>query len=74
MGVVVSYRIQGPQHVRCRRPVANPVATFEVHGVASDDVPLSGTRGLQRDVVYLCWPIAPSYSSPKAGDEGGGWG
>ncbi len=21
---------------------------------------------LQRDVVYLCWPIAPSYMSPKA--------
>jgi hypothetical protein len=23
------------------------------------------TRGLQRDVVYLCWPIAPSYTSPN---------
>ncbi len=73
MGVVVSYRIQGPQHVRCRRLVANHVATFKVDGVASDEVPSSGTRELQRDVVYLCWPIiAPSYSSPKAGD--GGWG
>ncbi len=28
-------------------------------------------RGLQRDVVYLCWPIAPSYMSPNAG---GSWG
>jgi hypothetical protein len=24
-------------------------------------------RGLQRDVVYLGWPIAPSYMSPNAG-------
>ncbi len=29
-------------------------------------------RGSQRDVVYLCWPIAPSYMSPNAG--GGGCG
>jgi hypothetical protein len=34
----------------------------------------SKTRGLKRNVVYLCWPIAPSYSSPNAGvwGEGGG--
>ncbi len=25
------------------------------------------SRGLQRDVVYLCWPIAPSYTSLNAG-------
>ncbi len=24
-------------------------------------------RGLQRDVVYLCWPIASSYTSPNVG-------
>ncbi len=24
-------------------------------------------RGLQRDVIYLCWPIAPSYMSPNGG-------
>ncbi len=29
-------------------------------------------RGLQRN-VYLCWPIAPLYMSPNAG-EGGSWG
>jgi hypothetical protein len=29
-------------------------------------------RGLQRDVVYLDWPIAPSYMSPNAGGGGGG--
>ncbi len=29
-------------------------------------------RGLQRDVVYLSWPIAPSYSSPNARGWGGG--
>ncbi len=28
--------------------------------------------GLQRDVVYLGWPIAPSYRSPNAGGGGGG--
>jgi len=27
-------------------------------------------RGLQRDVVYLGWPIAPSHVSPNAGDGG----
>ncbi len=30
------------------------------------------SRGLQRDVVYLGWPIAPSYMSPNAGGRGGG--
>ncbi len=31
------------------------------------------TRGrLQGDVVYLGWPIAPSYMSPNAGGRGGG--
>jgi hypothetical protein len=29
-------------------------------------------RGFQRDVVYLCWPIAPSYTSPNAGGWVGG--
>ncbi len=28
-------------------------------------------RGLQRYVVYLCWPIAPSYTSPNARGLGG---
>ncbi len=27
-----------------------------------------------RDVVYLCWPIAPSYTSPKCGGRGKFWG
>ncbi len=27
--------------------------------------------GLQREVVYLGWPIAPSYMSPIAGERGG---
>jgi hypothetical protein len=30
--------------------------------------------GFQRDVVYLGWPIAPSYMSPNAGVMGGGGG
>ncbi len=28
-------------------------------------------RGSQRNVVYLGWPIAPSYMSPNAGGRGG---
>jgi hypothetical protein len=27
-------------------------------------------RRLHRDVVYHCWPIAPSYTSPMRGDGG----
>ncbi len=30
----------------------------------------TGIRGLQRDVVYLGWPIVPSYMSPNAGGGG----
>jgi hypothetical protein len=29
---------------------------------------------LQRDVVYLCWPIAPSYTSPNSQWRGNGGG
>ncbi len=29
------------------------------------------TRGFQRDIVYLGWPIAPSYRSPNSGGGGG---
>jgi hypothetical protein len=29
------------------------------------------SMGLQRDVVYLCWPIAPSYYESKCGGSGG---
>jgi hypothetical protein len=32
--------------------------------------PIRFTRGLQRDVVYLGGPIAPSYMSPNAGEGG----
>ncbi len=32
---------------------------------------ISTSRGLQRDVVSLGWPIAPSYMSPNAGGGGG---
>ncbi len=31
-----------------------------------------GSYNLQRDVVYLCWPIAPLYTSPNAGEWVGG--
>ncbi len=34
--------------------------------------PSATTRGSQRDVVYLSWPIAPSYMSPKCGGGRGG--
>ncbi len=32
-----------------------------------------GGRGLQRDVVYLGWPIAPSCMSPNAGSHLSQW-
>ncbi len=40
--------------------------------------PSLGCRGLQRDVVSICWPIAPSYTSPnvvqmREDGGGGGW-
>ncbi len=35
---------------------------------------IAGIRGLQRNVVYLGWPIAPSYMSPNAGEWRGGCG
>ncbi len=48
------------------------MTVFCVHLVK--DQPQTGAcgavRGLQRDVVYLGWPIAPSYTSPNAR----GWG
>ncbi len=37
---------------------------------SSSTVCLFHPRGLQRDVVYLGWPIAPSYMSPNAGRGG----
>ncbi len=44
-----------------RRHVATGVMTadFSYHS--------NCTKGSQRDVVYLGWPIAPSYMSPNAG-------
>jgi hypothetical protein len=33
-------------------------------------MPILSLRGLQRDVVYLDWPIAPSYTSPNARRRG----
>jgi hypothetical protein len=33
-------------------------------------VGFSSTRGSQRDVVYLGWPIASSYMSPNGGEGG----
>ncbi len=34
------------------------------------DLTMGQTRGLQRDVVYLGWPMAPSYMSPNAREWG----
>ncbi len=45
---------------------------------SGDEVPLLKIirciMGLQRDVVYLCWPIAPSYIRVQMRGEGGSWG
>ncbi len=40
--------------------------------VNNDYVEQGPTRGVQIDVVYLCWPIAPAYASPSAWGMGGG--
>jgi hypothetical protein len=45
-------------------------ATFTVGGVVVSWIKPLFKSGLQRDVVYLCWLIAPSYTSPKAGGGG----
>ncbi len=45
--------------------------TLELLGSHSKSVSLKTIRGLQRDVVYLCWPKAPSYTSPNSGGLGG---
>jgi hypothetical protein len=37
-----------------------------------EEPPSVQPRGLQRDVVTLGWPVAPSYMNPNAGG-GGGW-
>jgi hypothetical protein len=34
-------------------------------------IPMLLCRGSQRDVVYLGWPVAPSYMSPNTGGGGG---
>jgi hypothetical protein len=43
-----------------------------ISGATQSCLVRSAARGLQRDVVYLGWPIAPSYMSPNAGGVGGG--
>ncbi len=49
------------------------LSTLYYHCIAGACLPihmngeLYGTRGLQRDVVHLGWPIAPSYMSPNSG-------
>ncbi len=48
---------------------AIPFIDFKFAALAAD----FKYRGSQRDVVYLCWPIKPSYMSPNAGERGGGF-
>jgi hypothetical protein len=43
-------------------------------GDAADQEKVMIKGGLQRDVVYFSWPIAPSYTSPNAGGLVGGGG
>ncbi len=38
----------------------------------SERVEREYSRGSQRDVIYLGWPIEPSYMNPNAGEGGGG--
>jgi hypothetical protein len=48
-----------PQLFQCPGTLREPAASEKEQG-----------RGLQRDVVYLGWPIAPSYMSPNAEGRG----
>ncbi len=53
------------RHFTAGEGVGEPIRTTErKHG--------KDAGGLQRDVVYLGWPIAPSYMSPNAGGGGEG--
>jgi hypothetical protein len=45
---------------------------FDDNWGSNDEIGSVYTRGLQRDVVYLGWPLAPSYMSPNAGEGLGG--
>ncbi len=53
------------------RPLQCPVITQNLV-LHSPSKKIISPRGLQRDVVYLCGPIAPLYMSPNAGGRGGG--
>ncbi len=65
---------QQQQHNSYRRKAIGVGRSATVHwpritGWKDGELSVEG-RGSQRDVVYLGWPIAPSYMSPNAG---GGW-
>ncbi len=45
-----------------------PVKSWSATGIKQ----MYSTRWLHRYVVYLCWPIAPSFTSPNGGWMGGG--
>ncbi len=56
---------------RCRLSwLANSALIYE--SKCGGPSPTVFIRGLQRDVVYLCWPIAPKDMSPNGGGWGGG--
>ncbi len=44
--------------------------TFSSNTFTENSASKEAGRGLLRDVVYLGWPIAPSYASPNAGGGG----
>ncbi len=40
---------------------------FRSYSIFSRSIRFNSDKSLQRDIVYLVWPIAPSNMSPKAG-------
>ncbi len=64
VNVAVAFRPPPPPHCEgCYWQKCNYCSKHHRRGLPS-------SRGLQIDVVYLCWPIAPSYTSPSAGGGG----
>ncbi len=69
--VFTSLHLKSPVHVhRLRMHPVYPKNKTEIWLTLFSLCCLSPTGGLHRDVVYLGWPIAPSYMIPNAGGGG----
>ncbi len=67
-------KVWRPARVRLGWPPCWVRARLVGGGAAADQEKVMIKGGLQRDVVYFSWPIAPSYTSPNARGGGGSCG